>query len=254
MAKNDEESAAIALERLRKRAGLSVTDLALGAGYKHASGVQRYLDPTAYREAHFSLKITRRLADALVGKGEPPISLGEIYAVLAGTSPAQGSSDEEFPKIESNVADADEKAVLVRQSMVQDIPLLGTAAAGNSGDFRFNGETVDYVRRPPGIERRKGIFAIWAQGESMVPWRKPGDLVYVDTARPPKIGDYVVLECLPTRPGEPGDAYLKKLEGITPNKIILSEHNPDPKRRIEVSRAKVKNIYRVVDWSELLGA
>ena len=36
-------------------------------------------------------------------------------------------------------------------TMPTDVPVFGIAVGGSSGDFRFNGQVVDYVRRPPGI-------------------------------------------------------------------------------------------------------
>lgn len=247
MAKQAQESAAAVLDRFRIRAGLNASQLAKGAGYAFASGLQRYLDPEAYTEPRFPLRLVARFASALVGKGEPPITRDELYLELAGVLP---QSDEDSPT--PNAVFAPEKATLSPRMLDQDIPVLGVGAAGTSGDFRFNGETIDFVRRPPGISKRKGIFAIYAQGESMAPWRQPGDLVYVDPSRPPKPGDYVLVECQPTRQGEPGDAYLKKLVALTPTKLILEQHNPK-NDHLEVMRSRVLHLYRVIDWPELLG-
>ena len=36
-------------------------------------------------------------------------------------------------------------------SMPVDVPVFGTAVGGSEGDFSFNGQVVDYVRRPPGV-------------------------------------------------------------------------------------------------------
>lgn len=247
MPRTGKETAPAALERLRLRAGLSVTELAKQAGYRHASGIQRYLDPQVYTEPVFPLRLLGRLSGALVGRGDPPITSEELYIDLAGVVP-----QEDETTVLPNAVNAPEKAVLSPRSMDRDIRVLGVGAAGTSGDFRFNGDEIDLVRRPPGIANRKGIFAVYVQGESMVPWRQPGELVYVDTARAPKAGDHILLECHPARPGESGDAYLKRLVAITPNKIILEQYNPR-NDHIEVNRAKVLHLYRVIEWSELLG-
>ncbi|MBI3453286.1 MAG: helix-turn-helix transcriptional regulator [Rhodospirillales bacterium] len=86
----------------------------------------------------------------------------------------------------------------------------------------------------------------------MTPWRKPGDLVYLHPSRPARPGDHVVVEMKSKREGEPGRAYLKLLVAKGPTKLRLAQYNP-PDDRIEIDLAKVKAIYRVIDWPELLG-
>jgi phage repressor protein C with HTH and peptisase S24 domain/DNA-binding XRE family transcriptional regulator len=138
-----------------------------------------------------------------------------------------------------------------RDEMPKDVPVLGTTQGGSEGDFEMNiGEPVDFVRRPPRIARRKDVFCLIVQGDSMSPWREPGQLVYVEV-RPPRNGDYVVVEMLPEPHGDLRAAYIKKLVGVTPTKIRLEQYKPS--RVIELDRRKVGRILRVMDWSELLG-
>lgn len=136
-------------------------------------------------------------------------------------------------------------------AMTKDVPVYGTAHGGQGGDFEMNGQLIDYARRPPGIEGSKTVFCVYVQGESMVPWRRPGDLVYLNPDRPARPGDYVVVE-LQGKRGEPAPALLKQLVSITPKHLILAQHNPE-KRDIKVERAVVKRVIRVIDWMELLG-
>jgi phage repressor protein C with HTH and peptisase S24 domain len=95
------------------------------------------------------------------------------------------------------------------------------------------------------------VFAIFAQGESMRPWREKGQPVYLDPARPARPGDYVVVECH-GRDHEAGPALLKLLRSETAHKVRLEQFNP-PNDRIEIPRSRIKRIYRVIDWPELLG-
>lgn len=135
--------------------------------------------------------------------------------------------------------------------MPANVPVHGTAVGGDAGDFRLNGSVVDWARRPPGIAHLKDAWCVYVQSDSMSPWREPGELVYLHPSRPPRPGDYVVVE-LHDDHGEPGPAYLKKLVARTGTRVRLAQWNP---RRddIEIDLALVKNIYRVIDWSELLG-
>ena len=136
-------------------------------------------------------------------------------------------------------------------ALAKDVPVLGSTVGGAAGDFELNGETVDWVRRPPGIAGTKGAFALYVQGDSMVPWRKPGDLVYVNPARPPRIGDHVVVE-LKSAAGEPKPAFVKLYLRHAGKSVILAQYNP----RIDdlaVPVDRVAQILRIMEWDELLG-
>lgn len=122
---------------------------------------------------------------------------------------------------------------------------------GDDGDFHLNGSTIDYARRGPGIIGRRGVFAIYCLGSSMEPWRKKGELVYLDSVRPARPGDHVVVECHGTD-HEPGPAYLKLLVAETATKLRLKQYNPLDDR-IEIPRSRVKRVYRVIEWSEVMG-
>ncbi|MFA7441143.1 MAG: hypothetical protein WCZ66_09250 [Sphingomonadaceae bacterium] len=81
------------LQILRGRSGLSVRGLAEGAGYKTGSGVQEYLQP--HYDKLLPLPLVRRLAEALVGLGDPPIDSADVYR-LAGVFPSEAALREMF--------------------------------------------------------------------------------------------------------------------------------------------------------------
>ena len=135
--------------------------------------------------------------------------------------------------------------------MPKDVPVYGTAVGGASGAFHLNGEVIDYLRRPPGVADVVGLFAVYVQGDSMWPRYEAGDPVYCHPKRPAKNGDDVVVE-LHGRDGEPGDCFVKRLKNRTPTKLILGQFNPADVE-IEIDLGKVRNIYRIIPNSELLG-
>lgn len=139
-----------------------------------------------------------------------------------------------------------------RGEMPRDVPVLGVTVGGDGGaDFSMNGEAIDYVRRPTRIIGRKDIFALYVQNDSMSPWRESGQLVYVEAARPPQIGDYVVVELSITREADGRPALLKRLAGMSGTKVRLQQFNPP--KVFEIERRKVHRLFRVMDWTELLG-
>ncbi len=123
---------------------------------------------------------------------------------------------------------------------------------GDIGDFRFNGDTIDWARRPPGIAHLSQAWCIYVQNDSMAMWRSPGELVYAHPTRPAKIGDHVIVEMMGSDDGTPGDALLKKLVRRTATKLVLAQYNP-PRDDIEIDIRSVKQVWRVFEWSELLG-
>jgi phage repressor protein C with HTH and peptisase S24 domain len=136
-------------------------------------------------------------------------------------------------------------------AMPTDVPIYGMAVGGSNGDFRFNGQVVDYVRRPPGIAHARNVYALWIMGDSMSPWNKDGDLIYVSSARPPVAGDYVVIQLNDESDGAPGASMVKQLVAKTPTQLKLLQHNPA--KEFAVALTKVKAVHKVLSLRELLG-
>jgi len=57
--------------------------MAKEAGFRQGSSYQHYEDPKLFRRPYLRLEIAERFADVLEGRGEPPITRAEVYA-LAG--------------------------------------------------------------------------------------------------------------------------------------------------------------------------
>ncbi len=141
---------------------------------------------------------------------------------------------------------------LATGAMPRDVPVLGSTVGGSDGDFQLNGEVVDHVRRPPAMEAMKTAFALFVQGDSMWPWRAPGSLVYVHPARPPRNGDHVVVEPHGESEFAERPCYVKRLVARTATLLRLEQYNP-PRADIEIPLSRVRTLYRVMEWEELLG-
>ena len=136
-----------------------------------------------------------------------------------------------------------------RSAMPQDVPVLGTAAGSEEGAFQIDG-VVEYVRRPPGMMGVRDLYAIYVVNSSMEPEHHPGDLRFVHPGRPVRIGDTVVVQ---TKVGEHGtvQAYIKRLARLTPDSVVLVQHNPPT--TIEIKRPYVLHMHRVLSMNELFG-
>ena len=138
-----------------------------------------------------------------------------------------------------------------RTSMPLDVPVMGTAAGSlTRGAFQFEGGVVDYVRRPPALSSAKDVYALYVEGESMVPQYHPGELIYIHPHRPARIGDIVVVQC---RNGEhsPEEASLGIYRRRTEKSFVLGKHNPVSE--VELNRSHVIAVHRVLTTNELFG-
>ena len=138
------------------------------------------------------------------------------------------------------------------QALSRDVPVYGSAQAGPEGAFHLNsGEPIDWARRPAGLVGVQGVFAIYVEGDSMVPWRQPGDLVFVHEKRPAAPGCHVIAEVWLPEPGHPPRAFLKKLLRRTATRVELEQYNPPA--IIELEAERVGRLHRVIEWPEVLG-
>jgi len=162
----------------------------------------------------------------------------------------EGAPSAELPMEDSSTVTRDPVPVPAQSTMPKSVPVHGTVVGGSVGDFEFNGEVVDYVRRPPGIANTKGVFALYVSGDSMYPRFRPGALIYLNPSRPPRPGDDVVVEMF-GESGDHGPAYIKTLKARTALAWICEQFTPP--MTIEYPAAKVRAVYRVMTLEELLG-
>ena len=209
----------------RKTVGLDVTELAAAVGVSQPAVSQWEAGLTAPNRQKLA-----KLAQVL----RVPVS----WLV---------SDNEELPQTGASQGQASSPLA----ALPVDVPVYGVAVGGSNGDFRFNGQIVDYVRRPPGIANARNVYALWILGESMIPWNKNGDLIYVSPARPAAIGDHIVVQLQDSADGDPGLAMVKLYVAKTPTQLKLAQYNPQ--REFTVALAKVKAIHKVLSLKELLG-
>jgi phage repressor protein C with HTH and peptisase S24 domain len=143
-----------------------------------------------------------------------------------------------LPKLYPGANDIEEKGVTV-----------GGFGADESA-FEMNGESIDWVRRPPGIVGRKNVFALRVSNTSMEPKYDDGERIYVEK-RHPAIRDFVVVELHPLGDGRPSKSYIKRLVGMNSEKVTVEQYNP--KGLLEFGRHEIKNLWRVIPEKELRG-
>ena len=85
----------------------------------------------------------------------------------------------------------------------------------------------------------------------MSPRFESGDLVYVHPGRPIRPGDDVVVE-LQSEDGDASPCYVKRVVRRTPLRLVLKQFNPA--REIVFPLELVRNVYRILDTPDLIGA
>lgn len=111
-------------------------------------------------------------------------------------------------------------------------------------------EEIDWVRRPPILESRRDVYAVYISGHSMEPRFEPGDPVIVDPKRAPKPGDDVIVQL--TTDGETvATALIKRLVRQSSNYVELRQYNPPKVFRVD--RERVKWLHRVLSMGDVIG-
>lgn len=172
-----------------------------------------------------------------------PLQGDEPLKVLVDRRPELRETEDEFIRfLDDNPRIA---------GLKRDVPVFGVAVGGNDADFYTNGEIIDLVKRPAGIEKTKNVFAIYVVGSSMSPRYEEGELVYATSSRPASIGDYVIIELHPVGDDPVRRGFIKRLAKRTPTRIVCEQFNPAATMEFEVDR--VHAVHRIIPWAELLG-
>jgi phage repressor protein C with HTH and peptisase S24 domain len=167
--------------------------------------------------------------------------------LLTGDEPGEASQ----AAVKGDVRPADVPFPAIGQ-LPKDVPVLGTVAgsARGNGSFQLTSDVVDYVRRPYGLLGAMDVYALYVEGESMIPKYVPGDLVFVHPHRKPRSGDYVVIQEPDTSNGELR-GFIKRLLTITTRQVRTEQFNP--KAALDFTIRPGLQVHRVMTENELYG-
>jgi phage repressor protein C with HTH and peptisase S24 domain len=137
---------------------------------------------------------------------------------------------------------------LTTEGSEDTLRVLGMAEGGPDGWNLWNGEVVQYIRRPDNLVGVPNAYAVFITGLSMIPRYRPGELAHVHPGKPVNPGDYVLVQRKPAQDGDPPIAVVKLLVKRTASKLILEQHNPN--KTIDIPAGEVVSIHRIVGSSE----
>lgn len=186
-----------------------------------------------------------------LGKLAQALEAEVSWLLSDGDSPTEFSSSENPPRTRqvddiksANVNPPD------RQSMVTNIPVMGTAAGSMAGAFQLEQGPVDWVRRPPALLGARDIYAIYIEGQSMEPEHRPGDLRFVHPHKPAKVGDTVIVQISMTD-HDGIQSMIGHLTKRTATTLYLGKLNPV--NTVEIPIGNVKAVHKVLTMNELFG-
>lgn len=231
---------------LRDRAGMTLSSLAKAMGYRNSSSIQRYENSEQYTKEFLSADITKKLATAVVGKGNPPISEREVWALAypkstipnsglvssfdpedddPDTDTALGYARENWkPSIPGGLPELDVKlgAGNGQTGEVINIPVHGEVVSGHKVIAEWNFPEAflrEEVKASPG-----NAIVLEVVGDSMQPTYMPGDRVIIDLSQNAFSADTVYA--ISDGYSEPQIKRLQRIPFSNPAQVRIISDNP----------------------------
>ena len=119
------------------------------------------------------------------------------------------------------------------------------------GRFSLNSaaDPVDYVKTPETLLGTAGAFAVYVEGDSMVPWKVEGQLLFINPHRKPRINDYVIITYSGQQPGRPPLTMVKKLVRRSASFVELEQYNPA--KVFKIPTDQVVSMFKVLELEDL---
>ena len=106
------------------------------------------------------------------------------------------------------------------------IPVYGQAVAGINGEFAFDGKKLFEVPCPPQLLNVKNAYGVEVAGDTMSPRYEDGEIVYIDTLRRIKKGDYVVAQIMMREEDSFPTVFIKRFIRHNEKELVLTQLNP----------------------------
>lgn len=219
------------LRALKDRAGLTLDDIARDGGYEGKSGVQAFFNESYVKP--LDTKVAKKLADALEGKGEPPIRREEVLVLT------DAATIDRAPDLPPTVK-SEEGSIPLRHLDLSLSMGDGTKLEDHyeEGVFEFDAALLRTISRAPAhrLVVGQGI------GDSMQPTLHDRDMLIFDTTQTVLSGtDRIWAISLF------GAGGVKRLRPVAKDRVLVMSDNPTVPDQ-EVSTEDLRILGRVI-WS-----
>lgn len=245
------------LSQRRRALGLSQAEVGRYCGVSQ-SAIQQIEDGKTRRPRYI-----HELAEILQTTREWLVNGGDAVEIESKKDKKLGIDNRRATEQNSDLNDIAHPDHLIGEARIADvtpvgmgesrskIKVFGLGQGGSSGDFLTIGrDAVTFVDRPATLTNAPNVFGFYMVGDTMSPAIDNGDLRFVDPARPPSAGDYVLIREI-DESGENAVAHVKRLVRRTGSEIVAEQISPP--QEVKFSAAKVV-VQRIIPWNEIHGA
>lgn len=182
------------------------------------------------------------VAQIETGRTLPAADLASRIAEILGLGPpSEGEAHASFADIAESFAQKVRRRS-ARHERVR-LPIYGVAVPGDEDRTVVDGQPHGFILAPPQLEAVAGAQALYVRGRSMEPRYYPGELVYINPARAPNPGDFVLALVREPRFASP-IGYVRRYLGEDSRHVRLATLNP--KRHYAVDRKALVSIATIV--------
>ena len=231
------------LNTLKAHSGLSLAEIAKRGGYRGASSIQK-LFRDDYNPTELPRFTARKLMDALVGTGNPPIQPAEIWHM---TDELLDSIDNAFAR--SSVQQHANDTVIFLDATERSGSTLTTANGHQIPLFvKKDSDDIAYFANPAHL-RHLGLGAFYVTIGNMWPRFEEGEIAIYAGRRPAKPGDDVVVTLI-------DDIYLDG--AMILGKLLLMHEDEvqirqlSPSDVIVIPRSEVISVKPLLTRSDML--
>lgn len=233
------------LNALKRRSGMSLTEIARLAGYAGPSGLQRYFRDD-YDPDVLDYRLALRLSEVMKGSGEPGIEPYELMSLTdQGAMLEQQGAVAVQPKYEIRGFVSVYMAEPVRWQLANG----GNMTSLKSVEIYFSDSVTAFVV-PAWLERRD-VYAFYQAGDSMSPKFEDGDIIFTEGKRRASRGDCALIIVEDRVDENTVVGIVGEIVKLTEENIVISQLAGDT---IHLPTSQVSAIRRVMRPEDLLDA
>lgn len=130
------------------------------------------------------------------------------------------------------------------------VPLYALIGTRFPGLFYRNLQAGDVAPRLPGIQHADKVYALRMPDDSMAPWRRPNELIYIDPTRVTSEGDHCLVELSHEHDANHDQNLfmLRRLAQRGRGNTVLRHYASDDLETLP--NARVLALHRVLEWHE----
>lgn len=132
------------------------------------------------------------------------------------------------------------------------VPVHALIGTRFDGLFYRNHTASEHIRRLPGLESRHAVFALRMPDDSMEPWRRPNELVFVDPTWAVAVNDHALFEIANHhQPDGPPLYMIRRLMARQRHgDLRVGRYSADGFKVDSIKATTVTAVQRVLEWHE----